>query len=118
MDAADTILYMISNDPIDLANTKSMMAIFRDVDNDNVKVLLNNSFSQDKGYFSLFDIKNVIKHNVDYTLNRSFYIKNIDKYIMDGKILVLNKNLSFKDSRDYERLVLIAKDLVGGDINE
>ena len=64
---------MISNDPIDLANTKSMMAIFNDVEKD-VKVLLNDSFSLDKTYFSLFDIKNVIKHNVDYSLNKSFYI--------------------------------------------
>lgn len=118
LDNADTILYMISNDPVDLANTKSMMAIFKDIEKDNVKVLLNNSFALNKEYFSLFDIKNVIKHNVDYTLNKSFYIRNIDKYVMDGKILTLNSNLSYKDYHDYERLVMIAKDLVGGDINE
>lgn len=118
MDASDVILYMVSNDPIDLANTKSMMAIFNDVDKDNVKVLLNNSFSLDKGYFSLFDIKSVIKHNIDYTLNKSFYIKEIDRYIMEGKILTLNNHLSYNDSNDYNRMVMIAKDLVGGAINE
>lgn len=117
LDKSDTILYMISNDPIDLANTKSMMAIFKDIEKSNVKVILNNSFSQDKGYFSLFDIKNVIKKNIDYTLNRSMYIKNVDRYIMDGKILTLNNHLSFSDNKDYERLMNIAKDLVG-DINE
>ncbi len=108
---------MISNDPIDLSNTKSMMAIFKDIEKNNVKVILNNSFSLDKGYFSLFDIKNVIKKNIDYTLNKSMYIKNIDKYIMDGKILTLNNSLSFSDKKDYDRLMMIAKDLVG-DINE
>ena len=118
LDTADTILYMVSNDPIDLANTKSLMAIFKDIEKDNVKVLLNNSFSEDKGYFSLFDIKNVIKHNIDYTLERSFYIKNIDKYIMDGKILVLNDKLSFNNKEDYHRLVMIAKDLVWSEDNE
>ena len=117
LDKADTILYMISNDPIDLSNTKSMMAIFKDIEKNNVKVILNNSFSLDKGYFSLFDIKNVIKKNIDYTLNKSMYIKNIDKYIMDGKILTLNNSLSFSDKKDYDRLMMIAKDLVG-DINE
>ena len=105
---------MISNDPIDLANTKSMMAIFDDIKKDNVKIILNNSFSLDKGYFSLFDIKSVINRNIDYTLNKSFYIKNIDRYIMDGDILILNKKLSFNNKKDYERLLLIAKDLVGG----
>lgn len=118
LDSSDTILYMISNDPIDLANTKSMMAIFRDVEKDNVKVLLNDSFSQGKTYFSLFDIKNVIKHNVDYSLNKSLYIQNIDKYIMEGKILTLNKHLSYRNSADFNRLVMIAKDLVGGVKNE
>lgn len=118
MDASDTILYMISNDPIDLANTKSMMAIFKDVEQDNVKVLLNDSFSLDKTYFSLFDIKNVIKHNVDYSLNKSFYIHDIDRYIMEGKILTLNKHLSYRNIDDYNRLVMIAKDIVGGDNNE
>jgi len=118
LDNADTILHMISNDPVDLANTKSMMSIFKDVEKDNVKVLLNNSFSPNKDYFSLFDIKSVIRHNVDYTLNKSFYIRDIDRYIMDGVILTLNSKLSYKDPRDYDRLVMIAKDLVGGDINE
>lgn len=118
LDSSDKILYMISNDPIDLANTKSMMAIFNDVEKNNVKVLLNDSFSLDKGYFSLFDIKNIIKHNVDYTLNRTLYIKNIDSYIMDGKILILNKKLSYRDIKDYDRLMLIAKDLIEGDQNE
>ena len=32
LDASDTTVYMISNDPIDLANTKSIMSIFNDVD--------------------------------------------------------------------------------------
>ncbi len=118
LDCADTILYMISNDPVDLANTKSMIAIFKDIEKDNVKVLLNDSFSLDKTYFSLFDIKNVIKHNVDYTLNKSFYIHDIDRYIMEGKILTLNKHLSYRDSNDYNRLVMIAKDLKGDDNNE
>ena len=114
LDNSDVIAYMISNDPIDLANTKSMMAIFDDIKKDNVKIILNNSFSLDKGYFSLFDIKSVINRNIDYTLNKSFYIKNIDRYIMDGDILILNKKLSFNNKKDYERLLLIAKDLVGG----
>lgn len=111
LDLSDDILYLVSNDPIDLANTKSMMSIFHDTGKDNVKVILNESFSKDKGYFSNFDIKSVIKHNIDYILSSSMYIKNIDKYIMEGKILTLNDNLRFNNTKDKELLLSIANRL-------
>ena len=119
LDSSDIILYMLSNDPLDLANSKSMMAIFKDIDRENVKVILNESFSQDKKYFSTFDIKSVIKRNIDYILNSSMYVKNIDKYVMDGEILTLNSRLSFKSKRDQNCYINIAKDLLKeDDINE
>ncbi len=37
---------------------------------------------------------------------------------MEGKILTLNKHLSYRNIDDYNRLVMIAKDIVGGDNNE
>ena len=37
MDLSDVILYMISNDPLDIANSKSIMTIFKDTDKKNVK---------------------------------------------------------------------------------
>ena len=52
-----------------------------------------------KDYFSLFDIRNIIKSNIDYTISNSFYIKNIDKYVLNGEILTLNRNIN-KDSRE------------------
>ena len=48
-------------------------------------------FEQDN--YSLFDIKNIIKNNIDYSISKSMYVKNIDKYILDGEILVLSKKL-------------------------
>lgn len=111
MDISDTILYMVSNDPLDLANSKSAMAIFKDTGKDNVKVILNNSFDISKKYFSMFDIKSVLRTNIDYVLDNSLYINNIDKYIMDGKILVLNDKLSFKHQKDKDLMISIAKKL-------
>jgi len=111
MDLSDTILYMISNDPLDLANSKSIMTIFKDTDKNNIKVILNNSFDLSKKYFSVFDIKNVIRTNIDYILDKSMYIHDIDKYIMEGKILVLNDKLSFKNDKDKNLLIKMALDL-------
>ena len=44
------------------------------------------------------------------------YIKNINKYLMEGKILVLNNNLSFTNNKDRNLLISLAKDI--GDISE
>ncbi len=118
LDYSDVILYVMTNDPVDLKNTKSFMAILKDIDKENVKVLLNNSVDLNKSYFSDFDIKNIIKRNIDYTISSSFFIENIDKYVLDGEILILNKKLKFRDRNDYQKLLRIAKDLIGADQNE
>lgn len=111
MDLSDVILYMISNDPIDLANSKSTMSIFKDTEKKNVKVILNNSFDLSKKYFSNFDIKNIIGANIDYIIDKSMFITDIDKYIMEGKILVLNNKLSFKNMKDKNLLINMANKL-------
>lgn len=116
LDMADKILFMVTDDPLDLKNSASFLKVLADVSKDPV-VILNSSFRNEKSYFSKFDIKNVIKHNIDYELPSSMYIGNINKYIMEGEILVLNKNLSFKNNRDRELLIKMANFLVG-DENE
>jgi len=59
----------------------------------------------------MFDIKNVLHTNIDYVLDKSLYINDIDKYIMDGKILVLNNKLSFNHQKDKDLMISIAKKL-------
>lgn len=116
IDVSDTVLYMISDNPVDLKNSASMLSILDEFDK-KVKVILNLSYRNEKPYFSKFDIKSVIGHNLDYILPTSMYVININKFIMEGKILVLNKKLSFKNKSDYELLVKIAENIVG-DKNE
>ena len=97
LDKSDNTLFMITNDPVDLKNARSMVAIFKDTGKD---------------YFSLFDVKNIIKHNIDYTIDRSFYIKDIDKYVIDGKILTLDKKIRLSRKGDIMKLTKLASALL------
>lgn len=105
-------LFIISNDLTDLKNMKSVVSIFKDAGKSNYLICLNNSKDNSKSYLSLFDIKNIIKKNVNYTISKNFYIKNIDKYIIDGEILTLNKNINRFHSNDINNLVKLSNDLI------
>lgn len=112
LDSVYKSLFIVTNDLIDLKNTKSLMSIFKETGKDNYLLVLNLSRDTGKDYFSIFDIRNIIKTNVDYTLKSSFYIKNIDKYILNGEILTLNRNINRFHSSDISRLKQIANSLI------
>lgn len=120
LDKVDSILFLMTNDPMDLKNMKSIISVFRDLDLSNYKVLLNNSVNAYKNYFSLFDMKNVMKANIDYTLSSNFFIKNIDEYIMNGQIITLQKRMPNLFAKEYATFMTIAADLLkeNGDNNE
>ncbi len=115
LDKVDTILFVLSNDPLDLKNMKSLMSIFKDSDITNYKILLNNSRDPYKDYFSIFDIKSIIKANIDYTLSSNFYIKNMDDYVMNGEIITLQNKMASTFNKDYETFMTIALDLLEKD---
>ena len=112
LDKSDNILFLVTNDPVDLKNARSMIAIFEDTEKDNYKLVYNLSKDTGKDYFSLFDIKSIIKHNIDYTIDNTFYIRDIDKYVIDGEILTLNKKIRASKKNDIIRLEKIASDLI------
>ena len=112
LDNSDSIIYIFTNDTFDLKNTKSFMSIMKDVGYKNYVTILNESIMPYKNYYSMYDIRNVIKNNVDYTISKSMHIKNIDKYILDGEILIFNKRLSFSDKREWEKLKSLALSLI------
>ena len=105
-------LFMITNDLMDLKNMKNIVSIFKDADKTNYLICLNYSCDIGKNYLSIFDMRNIIKANIDYTISSNFYIKNIDKYILDGEILTLNKGILKNYSKDINHLKLIADDLI------
>lgn len=112
LDKSDNTLFIITNDLVDLKNSKSMIAIFKDTEKENYKVVYNSSKDTGKDYYSLFDIKNIIKHNIDYTIDRTFFIKDIDKYVINGTILTLDKKIRSSKKNDVMRLTKLATSLL------
>lgn len=114
IDESDLILYILTNDLMDMKNTKSFMDLMNEIEMDRIKVILNNSRDPGLNYFSQYDIKSMIGRNIDYSLGRSLYIKNITSFILEGEIFTLNKTLTFKDKKDLYKLEKMAEDLIEG----
>lgn len=112
LDYVDTSLFMVTNDLLDVKNTKSFLNIFKETDKSNFLLCLNCSRDTGKDYLSVFDLRNILKYNIDYTIPVSFYIKNIDKYVLDGEILTLNRKIIRFHGSDIHRLEMIAKGLL------
>ena len=92
---------------------KSLLSIFRDLKKDNYKIVLNNGRDPMKKYFTLFDMKSVMKANVDYVISEEFYVKNIDSYIMSGQIITLQPKAANVFNKDYTVLLKMATDILG-----
>lgn len=110
LDYSDEILYIITNDPIDLKNMKTMVVIYKDMDKNNYKIILNESINKNRSFYNKYDIKNIIKDNVDYTIPSSFNIKNIDKFVLDGQILTLSKKI--KNKQAIKNFNMLANSLI------
>lgn len=105
-------LFIITNDLVDLKNMKSLLSIFNDTDKKNYLICLNNSRDTGKDYMSMYDIRTTIDDNVNYTISNSYYIKNIDKYVMNGEILTLNKKINTFHVKDISNMQKMALDLI------
>lgn len=116
LDNSDSILYIFTNNAFDLKNTLTFMNIMKDVSFNNVYTLLNNSIIEED-YFSMYDMRNIIKHNIDFVLSKNFYIKNINKYIMNSEILTLNKNF-ISSKTDYKVFEEMAYKLISEEVKK
>lgn len=119
MDKVDNILFVVNNDPLNLKSTRSMIAILNNMKIHNYRILLNQSNNPFKDYFSLYDIKNIIQANIDYTLSSAFFIADLDSNIMSGKITTMSSDIARIYNRDYSSLMNIATDYLdqGSDDN-
>lgn len=104
-DNSDTIVNIMSNDPVDLVNTKNFVNIATDIEFPDLRIFLNESNSLEEKYFSLYDIREFLNYNVSYRLGREYYVKTIDKYVIDGKILTLN-NVYKNNYKTFEKIGL------------
>ena len=114
LQTVDNILLLTTNDPLDIKNLRTLIAILNEYEYDNYKIVLNNSRDPYKDYFNLFDIKKILHHNIDYTLSEELFLKDIEKYVMDGIIITLDKKFSDYFMRDYKTYLIIATDILGG----
>lgn len=112
MDYSYMTLFVVNNDLVNLKNMKSLLSIFKDNEKKNYLILLNNSRDTGKDYISLFDIRTIIGGNIDYTISKNFYIRNIDKYLLAGEILTLNKSVTTFHSIDISHMKKMALDLI------
>ena len=112
IDNSDAILYIFTNDTFDLKNTKSFISIMKDAGFTNYYTLLNESVMPGKNYYSMFDIRSIIKNNIDFTISKSMHLKNIDKFLLEGQILINNKSVSFTDKKEWEKLKSLALTLI------
>lgn len=114
LDKSDTVLYMMTNDLMDIKNTKSFMEVIDSSNIEDLRVILNNSRDVNLNYFSKYDIRNMIGRNIDYSIDSTLYIKSITSFLLEGEIFTLNKSLTFKDKNDLRKLEKLAFDLVDG----
>lgn len=105
-------LFIVTNDLVDLKNMKSLLSVFIDTDKKNYLICLNSSRDTGRDYMSMYDIRATIDSNIDYTISSNYYIKNIDKYVMSGEILTLNKKINTFHSKDVVNMKKMALDLI------
>lgn len=119
-DYSDEIIYILNNDSMNLKTMKSFISILNDMEKTNYKLVLNESREKNKNFYNKYDIKNIINKNINYIIPEKFYIKNIDKYIIKGEILLLNDYIYKKYKSTIKIFNMIAKDLLteAGDNNE
>ena len=111
MDICDEVLLLVSNDLLDFKNMRNLIKIFKDTNTTNYRVLLNESVNPFRKYYSIYDIKNCIKTNIDYTLPSDFFLKTMNSYVSDGLILSLDKRLPKSFPKVWKTLNQICIDL-------
>ena len=102
---SDSILNIFTNDAYDLKGTKNFVAICKNMNVDNLLIVLNSAIDDRKKYFSTYDIKSIIKHSIDYIIPSSLYIKNFDMYVMEGKLINYFSKLKVV-KKEVEKLAL------------
>ncbi len=112
MDHSYMSLFVITNDPVDLKNMKSLLSIFSETDKINYLICLNYSRDVQKDYLNMYDIRETIECTPNYTIANSFFIKDIDKYVMKGKIITLEKKINRIYSKEISNMKKMALDLI------
>ncbi len=114
-DYSDKILYVIQNECMNLRAMRTMSAIFEDMESDKMMIVLNDSINKTSGEYSVTDMKNLLKREIDYRIPQSFFQKKYDKYVMAGTIFLLDKKIRKKSQKAIKVFQLIARSLLKED---
>lgn len=90
MDLSDEIVYVMTNDIIDIKNMKTMTSIYKDMGKDNFKIILNNALSVSS--YNKYDIRSILGIDVNYIIPRKLYNRTLEKQIMEGVIPKIDKS--------------------------
>ncbi|MCI9110453.1 MAG: AAA family ATPase [Bacilli bacterium] len=105
LDFSDEILYVITNDLMDLKNMKTMISIYKDMNKNNYKIILNEARPNNTSY-SVSEVSNIIGKSVDYIIPKNFYNHKIEEFIYNGKIMSLDKSIAKSKSSNVFRKVI------------
>ena len=109
-DNSNEIVYLMNNNCTNLKNMRTMISILSDMHMENYKIVLYEARDKKKSALKKFDIKSMIKDNINYIIDQNFYIRDIDKFIIDDKMLsVLTKYIKNTNSKLFDK---IARDLI------
>ena len=108
-DHSNQIVYLMNNNPMNLKSMKTMLSIFEDMHMNDYKIVLYEVFNK-KNVFKKFDIKSIIKDDINYIIQSDFYIRDIDKYILDGRFI--ENSIKYLKSGNLRLFEKIAKDLI------
>ena len=89
-DMSDTVLYIMTNDLMDIKNMKTMVSILKDMEFNKYKIVLNEARCTNTSYTKEMT-EDLIMNSIECVIPKSFYIKQIEKYVYDGKIITLDK---------------------------
>lgn len=109
LDKCDMVYFMTTNDIISLRNLKNVINLFDDHDMNKYKIILNNSIVLSKNYFTKYDIKSILGHNLDYVISECFHVFKLDDLVLNGKIITYE----YKKFKDLKVFKLIADEIVG-----
>ncbi len=93
LDHSDETFYVIEKDPIQIKNMKTIVSIFGDIEKENYHIVLNEATRKTKGPLTNYDIKHMLAKEIEYVIPSSFTVKNIDEYVLNGKIMVLDSKI-------------------------
>lgn len=111
LNESDNILLVMTNDLLSIKNTKNIVTVFKDTNVDNYKILLNEGIDNIDTFFSYKDIKRIIGTNIDYSIEKTFFIKELTSYIYNREIPVLNKNIFANYKKEIAKLENVINDL-------